>query len=352
MANKDYAIFGEKFVSDQTLALPFARDGAQYPRTCKVEKNESLRELAGDRKRTLMGPATGFQNESDDEQVDWWGLNITSDGSASAGITYGGCLFSLKAQADGDSEHDGLIQFCDDPKLAGETPLGHLLERMVVPVYMTLGPSSAVGLHAGAVIDEHHRAGWMWTGPSGAGKSSIAAAIIARAPFRPCADETAVLRAEAQNGAVTMLPGAPWFRLYEPPETPHLLRDEANLAAGEDDGKPYDSGDLPDPIEKRWYRFRDELYPTESVPLQKWWLLDPDAEVEKPQSESIAGSEAATSLLNETIDFDQRDETWATRRFKNAMAVARRVPAAVVRYDKKRHEPDDIADLLLSEMKI
>jgi len=369
-----YSVHQQFLLSHEPLSLPKVDHGPrEHGLTCWVECDSSLKQTA--QKDRNLSSGAGSENIDDRPEEDtrrpvepdivepegWWGVRTTGEEAPRAGISYSGYLFELTlggttSHADVTSRSiqsaDAILRYTLDPEVPYRFPLGNCLERMIVPLWLALAYNTVTSIHAGAVVDEHHRAGWMWTGPSGAGKSSIAAAVIARAPFRPCADETAVLRAEGQNGAVTMLPGAPWFRLFEPPEVPYLLSNESVVHKGENTWNPYESGNLPDPINKRWYRFRDELYPRESVPLEKWWLLDPDADVEQPRTESIVGSEAATSLLNETIDFNQRDETWATRRFKNAMAVARRVPAAVVRYDKERHESGDIAELLLSEMKI
>jgi hypothetical protein len=355
------SVHGQRLVSLEPLRLPDRQPEADG-QLCGVFHDDSLvAEASADRKLGLEDDRATEKESVDQNEIiepdGWWGIRVDGDGSPRAGLTYNGFLFEIVLIPDDaqepdlddiaddiDRDLDAYIRYADDPEMPFNFPLGNNLERMIVPLWLMLAHNDMASVHAGAAIDPDNQIGWMWTGPSGAGKSSILAAMVEKRPFCPCADETAVLQANSHNDSVQIFPGAPWLRLYDEPGPPALNRridaDDAYAASGE----------LPESIDKRWYRFHDAVYPTHRAPLQHWFLLAPNSDVASPEVDTLSGGDLATSLLSETIDFNQRDDAWARRRFKNAMEIARRVPASIVRYDKSRQPPADIADALIDHI--
>jgi hypothetical protein len=355
------SVHGQSLVSNEPLGLPDRQPEADG-QMCAVFHDDSLiAEASADRKLAMEDDRVNDQETVDQNDIfepdGWWGIRVDGDGSPRAGLTYNGFLFEIVINpddvqgadlddmaGDNDCDLDAYIRYANDPEMPFNFPLGNNLERMIVPLWLMLAHDDMASVHAGAAIDPDNQIGWMWTGPSGAGKSSILAAMVEKTSLCPCADETAVLQASQKDDSVQIFPGAPWLRLYDEPGPPAL-----NRRTGVDDAYEA-SGELPESIDKRWYRFHDAVYPTRRAPLQHWFLLAPNSDVASPEVDTLSGGDLATSLLSETIDFNQRDDGWARRRFSNAMEIARRVPASIVRYDKNRQTPADIADTLIDQI--
>ncbi len=295
-----YGLFGLTVVSD--CSLPFEHLGIDQDR-------------AGHRVRLEHAPHLDASRVS--REIGTW----TSSGGL---LAYGGWWFDIRLPP------DERIRYAANGR-RGPLPLFHVLERLALPIYAMAAGVSTLGLHAGGIV--WNQEAWLLIASTGAGKSSTVYECIRRHGARALSDEMAVVSVDDLRVAC----GAPALRLERGPGSiPEAVED----------------GSIHPEIAKRWFRLDADHLASSGAPLRGIIHLRGTAPSKTPEFKwrRLQGSEALTTLLEQTFDFDSVPPDWRARRFQLASQLARSIPIYRATYARDPGGSPQHVDALVDAM--
>lgn len=225
-------------------------------------------------------------------------------------LQYGGWLLVLRPD-------EGWIGYQRRVLGEFELPLFHVVERLALPLQVTLAESTTHCIHGSAVVIDGR--GWLLTGETGAGKSTTAYELMHAHGASIAADETALVDVETK----ALRPGRPAVRLG---------RQSGAVPEGVEDGLVHPSR------EKRWFRLNAASLAGKPAPLAGIVSLTPRPDADADRGvERLRGAASMRMILEQSFDFEQAPTAWRSRRFRTASRVVQTIPTYEFSY---RRSPD------------